>query len=551
MANMYYQVAVRNPGVAGKEKMKESHLLFHYSLSLMCDLYLDSSLESMQAMAMLLLHVRCLPKPGNIWRFITNILNRAIDLGYHRSPSKLGLRDHTFILEMRKRVFWTILGISVETAAKLGRPMPLRMEDIDVEYPIPLEDSEISEKGITSSRSGRCTFRAGSHFWKLQHLRIDLYNNFISIRRSSSEYLRSLDVLNAKIVQYRQQWSDDISMEPECGTMTVATLHVDSWAAEFQLILHHPRLCTANSPEVMDRNLDECHKAAARLLNNASALFIRFRGTDFTWYSTVSYVLALGVTLHIHSRRKDQMTKERFGAMRQELTEWLKIMRLADKVLGRSFNVSWSPLVSLYPNTAVGTGELYYSTFRPRIEKVISEAQSAVLAASSAPQNGYQQGNDLQGTGSLQSNMNQAQAPIPQYGQTNGYNSNTYNTGPSNALTADESGQHLTGSVSSAPHPPLYPDSYQYPQTSHNLIADAGYQATSNPHQVSTYNSSVNYQQEPQQAPQISAPLLNSANYVTYPQVPNQHADALLSQGWDDPTSAALWPNAIFMMQQQ
>jgi hypothetical protein len=142
--------------------------------------------------------------------------------------------------------------------------------------------------------------------------------------------------------------------------------------------------------------------------------------------------------------------------------------------------------------------------------------------------------------------MNQAQHQTTQHGQTNGYNSNTYNSGPSNAMTVSESGQHLTGSVSSAPHPPLYPDTYQYLQAGHNLISDAGYQATSNPHQVSTYSSSVNYQQETQHARQIGASLLNSANYPTYPQV-----DAILSQGWDDPTSTALWPNSIFMMQQQ
>jgi hypothetical protein len=336
LANMNYQVAVRNPGVVAEEKMKESHDMFHYGLSLMCELSLDSSLESMQAMAMLLLHVRCLPKPGNIWHFSTNILNRALDLGYHRSPSKLALQESALALEMRKRVFWATLGITVETAAKLGRPMPLRMEDVDVELPIPLEDSEISENGIAPSRSGRCTFRAGTYFWKLQPLLIDLYNNFISVRRPSSEYLRNLDVLNAKIVQYRQKWSDDISMEPESGTNTVATLHIDSWAAEFQLILHHPRLCTTTSPEVMEHNLDECHKAAGRLLNNANALFNRFRGVDFTWYSIVGYVLALGVTLHIHNRRKDQLTKERFGAMRQELQEWLKIMKVADQVLRKS-----------------------------------------------------------------------------------------------------------------------------------------------------------------------------------------------------------------------
>jgi hypothetical protein len=139
-------------------------------------------------------------------------------------------------------------------------------------------------------------------------------------------------VINAEIVQHRQKWSDAISVEPETGAMTVATLHIDSWAAEYQLILHHPRLCTSNSPEVMERNLEVCYQAAARLLNNANALLTRYRATDFTWYSTVTYVLALGVTLHIYSRRKGQMTKEQVGVMKQELCEWLKLMRLVDKV---------------------------------------------------------------------------------------------------------------------------------------------------------------------------------------------------------------------------
>lgn len=336
LANMNYQVAVRNPSVAGKEKMKESHSMFHYGLSRMGELFLDSSLQSMQALAMILLHVRCLPKPGNIWYFITNILNRALDLQYHRSPSKIGLRESALSLEMRKRVFWAIFGITVETAAKLGRPMPLRMDDIDVPYPVPLEDSEISDHGIASSRSGRCTFLAGFYFWKIQNLLIDLYNNVISVRRSSPEYLRHLHSLNSQILHLRQQWSEVVSVEHDIGTITVATLHIDSWIAEFQLILHHPHLCTAHSAEVMEHNLNQCHQAAARLLNNATVLFNRFRATDFTWYSTVSYVLALGVTLHVHSQRKEPPSNERLASMKQELTDWLKIMKLADKVLRRS-----------------------------------------------------------------------------------------------------------------------------------------------------------------------------------------------------------------------
>jgi Fungal specific transcription factor domain len=335
LANYNYQVAIRNPAVA-KEKMKDSHHMFHYGLSVMCELWLDGSLEAMQGMALLLLHARCLPKPAYTWHLSTHVLNKLIDAGYHRSSSELGLRESPLALEMRKRVFWAVLGINVETGSKLGRPMPMRMDDIGVELPTALEDSEISENGIALPRSGRCAFWAGVYVSKLVPYLIDLYNNFISVRRPPSDYLKNLETLNAKIVDFRQNWTKDTSVEPQGPSIKAATHHVDSWAAEFQLILHHPHLCTTTSPEVMEKNLDQCHQAADRLLKNATALFNIYRGVDFTWYSTVGYVLAFGVTLQIHRQRKDQLTRERFNAMKKELTDWLTIMGVADRVLRES-----------------------------------------------------------------------------------------------------------------------------------------------------------------------------------------------------------------------
>jgi hypothetical protein len=144
--------------------------------------------------------------------------------------------------------------------------------------------------------------------------------------------------------------------------------------------------------------------------------------------------------------------------------------------------------------------------------------------------------------------MNNAQPPALHYGQPNGYGSTTYNTAPTNVIPVSESGQHRTGSVSSAPHPPLFPDPYPY---AHNLAVDAAYHAGSNLHQNRTYGSSANYQQDTQQPPQTSATLLNSSNYVDYTQAPNLHADAFPSVGWDDPTASACWPNTFMMHHQQ
>lgn len=138
--------------------------------------------------------------------------------------------------------------------------------------------------------------------------------------------------------------------------------------------------------------------------------------------------------------------------------------------------------------------------------------------------------------------MNNAQPPAPHYGQANGYRSTTYNTAPTNVIPVSESGQHLTGSVSSALHPPLLPEPYQY---AHNLVADAAYHAGSNLHQSHTYGSSASYQQDTLQPPQTGPALLNSSNYAIYTPAPNQHADAFASGGWDDPTTSACWPETM------
>jgi hypothetical protein len=113
-----------------------------------------------------------------------------------------------------------------------------------------------------------------------------------------------------------------------------------------------------------------------------------------------------------------------------------------------------------------------------------------------------------------------------------------------------ESGQHLTGSVSSEPHPPLYPEPYQYAHAGHNPVADAPYHAGSNLSQSQPYGCSVGYQQDTQQLPQTSATPHSSSTFVTYAQPPIQHHDPFSSLLYDDLIVPAPWPATIFMMQQ-
>lgn len=219
--------------------------------------------------------------------------------------------------------------------------------------------------------------------------------------------------------------------------------------------------------------------------------------------------------------------------------------------------------------TCTGTGDLYTQRFKPLVERLISDAHN-VLLASSALQNGYQQG-QLPHRNSDPSITNHTQAQPTPYTQSNGYNQSAYANTASGPMSASQSipdaSQNISAPSQSLPttsttHPPLYPEPYQHPHSNQLAPSDTTptYQSSSHAHHTPVYPSNpITYQHDvqPQPPPHMATQLLGTTNYMTsYPQPgQNQHADTLLSlgQGWDDATSAAMWPQSIqaYMHHQQ
>lgn len=356
-----HQHAVRNPADA-TETMEESHRWLHYALGFYRSLFHDRSLASMQALTFILILARNLPKPGFSWVLSHTILVRAIDLNYHRSPDKIALPDNQnnpLAKELRKRIFWSILGICVTTGTKVGKPAPWHFQHLDCPVPLAILDNEVSETGLAATRSGRCDFWIALHLFKLLPLLTELYNNAISVREGPNEYIRTVESLNVKIVAWRQAWDKCIAVETANSNLEVQTLHVETWAAEYQLILHHPKLCTANVPEVQEKNLDICLKSARRLLSSFQVLSDRFKGADFTWHSTVAYAVGFGATLQSFRNRPEQVTPKAFDAMKNELRGWLRVMSIADLVLR--------------------TNNYLYHAFEPRVRKLETEYQNHLV----------------------------------------------------------------------------------------------------------------------------------------------------------------------------
>lgn len=332
-AILAYQTGLRNHRHAA-EKMEASHHWVHYALSHYRHLFHDKTLASLQAMALIMVHFRNLPKPGFTWNFTNRVLVRAIELDYHRDPDKIELpaeQQNLLSKELRKRVFHSLLGICITIGCRVGKPAPWHFQHIDVPLPMAIKDSEISTAGVSTSLSGQCDLWGCIHLSKLLPLLAELHNNIISVRRSAPEYTRTVEILDAKIIAWRQDWETSIQHEVKHVNLSVASLLIETWGAEYQLYLHHPVCCTA--PEMLEKNLETCHKAARRLLQAFHTLSSRYKGVDFTWHSTVAYAAGFGITLHVYRQRKSVVVQEQFDQMRNELKGWMSLMAYADLVL--------------------------------------------------------------------------------------------------------------------------------------------------------------------------------------------------------------------------
>jgi hypothetical protein len=364
LATMLQQMGLRNHSMSA-DSFDKSHNLLHYALGHYREIYLDTSLRAMQALSLMVLYLRNLPKPGATWSFSHQVLVRTIELQYHRDPEKIILPpDERSVLdkELRKRVFHALLGVCVTTGCRVGLPAPWQFQHMDIPLPLEIRDMELTGADTSAKSSGKCDFRPAIHLSKQVPLLTELYNHVLSIRQPAAEYAKTVEALNTKIVAWRQDWDESMKTEqPLPVTLKVATLLIDQWFAEYQLTLHHPACCTSDDPHLIDRHQEICHRAAKRLLSAFHTLSKEYKGVDFTWHSIGPYAMAFGFTLYYYERRLGPGPREQFESMCNEFKGWMSLMAYADVVMR--------------------TGNYLQHVFRPRAQTLEDEYRKVVIDA--------------------------------------------------------------------------------------------------------------------------------------------------------------------------
>jgi hypothetical protein len=340
LATIQYQIAARNS--SQNALLDESHRHYRYALSYCKELLMGHhKLEDVQALAMICHHLRNFPKPGAAWIMTSFTYLFAIELGLHRSvknwadgSGKLTKLD----IEMRKRVFWTLNAIQVNLNGKLGRPMPISNEDIDVEFPEPMKDC-LPEEEKTLDPFHQCSFQVGIQIARYTVLELDLYKMIYSVRYSPSAYVERLKRLEAGI----QQWKEELPYElrdPSHATQDdqIFTLYLEYWYQAYHLLLHHPAVCRSTDPTLMESNLDKCLDASQRMLQNCSTLMLK-KSLDIPWINTVVYIAAMFTTLFISSMRKEQLTPIDMKRLTGDMETWVNVVGECDRFLSK---FSWS-----------------------------------------------------------------------------------------------------------------------------------------------------------------------------------------------------------------
>ena len=407
-AIMYFQYAARNWQNAGQQSgMNDvSNRHYHYALSFFPQLVASHTLQDVQALTMIALHMRSFPKPGACWMLSTTTLNLAIELGLHRSAKQWAStapKKSTLEIEMRKRTFWSISMMHIMTCGKLGRPMALHEEDFDVELPEPVDDDLLSEDGVDTSKPGKCDFLVAVESCKIMPAMLDLYRNIYGVKRSPQNYIDNVNRLEKKFREWREQWPYEMKIgdatKDEEGRVHSQYLIIAS--LEFRLLLRHPSLSLTSSAEFNEENLTVCMEVSRKLLQHVKVIQ-KYKSLDTNWQTGALYVLAISTTLFGHWKRADQITPSGLTSLRRDMDDWMTVMGDISELHGRSCFPVVLVLGGCLHHT--GSGKRLQEAVRVTVDKTLysleqhlsSKAASSALSSSdrnimaSVPLNGVQ-----------------------------------------------------------------------------------------------------------------------------------------------------------------
>ncbi|CAN8101495.1 unnamed protein product [Discula destructiva] len=326
-AIMYYQFRVRNGGDAERKAQLNdiSNRHYHWSVQRLWDISSDLSLPAVQALTLITIHCRGFPKPGPAWLMCGLAWNRAIELNLHRAYLKPG-EPTTLENEMRKRTWWGLFMVTIMLYGRLGKPMPIRFEDIDVEYPEIVSDDCLTANGIIDSgRPVDCYWLVGSEGFKLSVMYMNMWNEIYAMRHTPKSYIAAVRRLEQACREYQRNLPDELKVDKCKPANRVVATVLEASTHEFLLCLRHPSRCATADPAFVAENHRVCEDAARKTLTLANQL-ARLKSLDTTWYQMAVYVAAIFTLLAYRWERRSETTPAELADLKECMSIGLSVL---------------------------------------------------------------------------------------------------------------------------------------------------------------------------------------------------------------------------------
>ncbi|RDW70415.1 hypothetical protein BP5796_08812 [Coleophoma crateriformis] len=234
-------------------------------------------------------------------------LRQCIELGYHRSAKKFVTAIDPLRTEMRKRVFWCAYGIDRAASMTLGRPFGIPDQEIDIEYPLDIDEAFVTAAGVlseprTSVSEPPTSMSAAIHTFQLRRIWSQIHNSLYSSLdhddSNSSSRLAQIEYLRNELTQWRD------TTPPQTPTHT--TLSVFDSRAWFNLAYNHSVLLLYRGQLTADTSASEpnsvevfmhCSRAAQEICFEYRRLYIG-KPMSYTWGAL--HILFLAGLTYLH-----------------------------------------------------------------------------------------------------------------------------------------------------------------------------------------------------------------------------------------------------------
>lgn len=317
-------------------------------------LTLHDSLEGLQTMLLLTLSGFCFEHGPNAWFLSQNIITTCLDLGFQRrwqeqpphNASPEVVSQYQVRRDLRRAIFWSAYSIERRLAVILGRPLTLRDEAVDVQFPgVEMDTINEVSSGLQSPLNSAKRMRVETSPYKAAHysfrfdqitaeIKLMLYRvvNKPDIFPWPTDVTEWQEKCHKRCDELFERLSNDLKWRSRRRSADGIAQRLELKYHQCLMLLHRPSPAT---PRPRAESWKACYESASQTILIHSDMH-RFSTLPHTWL-TAHTVFVSGITflycLWVNAAVKEGTSADEFSRIASACSALLK-------VLGRAWSVA-------------------------------------------------------------------------------------------------------------------------------------------------------------------------------------------------------------------